>query len=72
METRHEAEVEEAPKLYSIVVTGSNAQMDPEPAAALEEYCEARDKDPNSWHNNPEKKRKALGGSGPAACRVAG
>ena len=64
METKHEAEVEEAPKLYAIVVTGSNGQMDPEFAAALEEYGEARDKDPNSWHNNPEKKRKALDGLG--------
>ncbi len=59
METKRKPDVEEAPKLYAIVVGGSNGQIDPEFAAALQEYCDARDKDANSWDNNPEKKEEA-------------
>ena len=38
--------------------------MDPQLAAALQESRERFAKDPDSWHNNPEKKRKALEGLG--------
>jgi len=60
METKHKPDVEEAPKLYAIVVGGSNGQMDPEFAAALQEYCDARDNDANGWDKNPEDKEEAL------------
>ncbi len=59
MGTKHKTGVEEAPKLYAIVVGGSNGQIDPEFAAALQEYCDARDKDANGWDYNPEKKEEA-------------
>ncbi len=56
METKHKPDVEEAPKLYAIVVGGSNGQMAPEFAAALQEYCDARDNDANGWEKRAEKK----------------
>lgn len=56
METKHKPDVEEAPKLYAIVVGGSNGQMDLEFAAALQEYCDARDNDANGWEKRAEKK----------------
>ena len=38
--------------------------MDEQLAAALQEYREAFARDPERWHNNPEKKRRALEGLG--------
>ena len=34
--------------------------MYPEFAAALQEYCDARDNDANGWDKDPEKKEEAL------------
>ena len=64
MRTKHEPDptTEEAPKPYVILVTGRNGEVDPQLAESLEEYYKARDRDPNSWRNNPEKKRQALEG----------
>ena len=64
MKTEHKLDqtTEEAPKHYTILVTGSNGEMDPQLAESLEEYYKARDRDPNSRRNNPEKKRRALEG----------
>ena len=66
MRTKHEPDptTEEAPKPYVILVTGRNGEVDPQLAESLEEYYKARDRDPNSWRNNPEKKREALEGWG--------
>ena len=62
MKTKHEPDPapENAPKLCAILVTGRNGEVDPQLAESLEEYYKARDRDPNSWRNNPEKKRQAL------------
>ena len=38
--------------------------MDEQLAAAMEEVYKADDNNPNSWHNNPAKKREALEGLG--------
>ena len=55
----------EAPdKIYAIRVTTMDGPKDPQLAASLEEYREARRRDPNSWDNNPEKHREALEGLG--------
>ena len=62
MKTKHEPDrtTEETPKPRAILVTVRNGDMDPQLAESLEEYYKARDRDPNSWRNNPEKKRQAL------------
>ena len=58
-------ELPEAPeRLYVIRVKGPVVPSDPDLAAAMEEVYEAADRDPNRWHNNPEKKREALEGLG--------
>ena len=49
-------------RLYVIRVKGPVVPSDPELAAAMEEVHEAAMRDPNRWHNNPEKKREALEG----------
>ncbi|MDE0171003.1 MAG: hypothetical protein OXS29_16100 [bacterium] len=66
MDNRRDAGVPdgETGKLYSIIVTPGDGQMDEGLAAAMEEFYQASAKDPNRWHNNPEKKRKALEGLG--------
>ncbi len=51
-------------ELYCIIVTAGDGQMDEQLAASLEEVYKASAGDPNRWHNNPEKKRKALEGLG--------
>ena len=50
--------------MHSFVVAPSGREMDPQLAAALRESAEAFAKDPDRWHNNPEKKREALEGLG--------
>lgn len=50
--------------MYCIIVTAGDGQMDEQLAASLEEVYQASARDPNRWHNNPEKKRKALEGLG--------
>ena len=58
-------ELPEAPeRLYVIRVRGPVVPSDPDLAAAMEEVHEAVMRDPNRWHNNPEKKREALEGLG--------
>ena len=54
----------ETKELCSFVVAPSEREMDPQLAAALRESAEAFAKDPDRWHNNPEKKRKAIDGLG--------
>ena len=54
----------ETSELYCIIVTPGSGQMDEGLAAAMEEVYKASARDPNRWHNNPEKKRKALEGLG--------
>ena len=49
-------------RLYVIRVKGPVVPSDPDLAAAMEEVYEAADRDPNRWHNNPEKKRAAMEG----------
>lgn len=66
MDNRHDAGVPdgEAGELYCIVVTAGDGEMDEGLAAAMEEVYKASARDPNRWHNNPGKKRKALEGLG--------
>ena len=45
-------------------VTRGSGPDDEQLAAAMEEVYEASSKDPNRWHNNPEKQREALEGLG--------
>ena len=49
-------------RLYVIRVEGRAEPSDPALAAALEEVYKEADRDPNRWHNNPEKQREALEG----------
>ena len=46
------------------MVTPGPGQMDEQLAAAMEEVYKASAKDPERWHNNPDKKREALEGLG--------
>ncbi len=56
-------ELPEVPeRLYVMRVKGPVVLSDPDLAAALEEVHKAAMRDPNRWHNNPEKKREALEG----------
>lgn len=56
-------ELPEVPeRLYVMRVKGPVVPSDPDLAAAMEEVYKAADRDPNRWHNNPEKKREALEG----------
>ena len=66
MNARPEADVPDGATgdLYCIIVTPGDGQMDEQLAAAMEEVYQASARDPNRWHNNPEKKRKALEGLG--------
>ena len=50
--------------LYCIRAAPSDEPMDEQLAEALRESREAFAKDPERWHNNPQKKRKALEGLG--------
>lgn len=60
---RKPVELPEPPaRIYVIRVEGPATPSDPALAAAMEEVYEAADRDPNRWHNNPEKKRAALEG----------
>ena len=56
--------LEEAPKLYAIVVTDTNGEMDPDLAAAMEEVHQASLSNPDNFYNNPQKHREALEGFG--------
>ena len=56
--------LEEAPKLYAIVVTGTNGEMDTHLAAAMEEVHQASLSNPYNFYNNPQKHREALEGLG--------
>ena len=49
-------------RVYAIRITGPANPSDPELAAALQEVYEAADRDPNRFHNNPEKAREASEG----------
>ena len=51
-------------ELYCIIVTPGDGPMDEQLAAMLREYRQAFARDPELWHNNPEKKREALEGLG--------
>ena len=51
-------------ELYVIHITSVGRPSDPELAAALDAAWEADAKNPDAWHNNPEKKRKGLEGLG--------
>lgn len=66
MDTKQAREVPlgEAPKLYAVVVTGTNREMDPQLAAAMEEVHEASLRNPDNFYNNPQKHREALEGLG--------
>ena len=66
METKklREPALEEAPKLYAIVVGGPNGEMDPHLAAAMEEVHQASLSNPDNFYNNPRKHREALEGLG--------
>ena len=66
MDTRNESDglPPEPDKVYAIHVTRGNGPADPELAAALEEVYQASLRNPNSFHNNPEKHREALEGLG--------
>ena len=66
MDTRQAREpaLDEAPKLYAIVVTGTNGEMDPHLAAAMEEVHQASLSNPDNFYNNPQKHREALEGLG--------
>ena len=62
-QVRKPVELPEPPeKLYVIRVEGPPNPSDPALAAALAEVYEEADRDPNRWHNNPEKQREALEG----------
>ena len=64
MDAQPEADVPDGATgdLYCIIVTPGDGQMDEQLATAMEEVYKASARDPNRWHNNPEKKRKALEG----------
>ncbi len=66
MDTRQAREpaLEEVPKLYAIVVTGTNGEMDPHLAAAMEEVHQASLSNPDNFYNKPQKHREALEGLG--------
>ena len=66
MDTKEAREpaLEEAPKLYTIVVTGTNGEMDPGLAAAMEDVHEASLSNPDNFYNDPQKRREALEGLG--------
>ena len=66
METHQapETALEEAPKLYAIVVAGTNPELEPDLAAAMEEIHQASLRNPDNFYNNPEKHREALEGMG--------
>ena len=66
METKQvrEPAIEEAPKLYAIVAAGTNGDMDPVLAAAMEEVHQASLSNPDNFYNNPQKHREALEGLG--------
>ena len=49
-------------RVYAIHITSPANPSDPELAAALQEVYEAADRDPNRFHNNPEKAREAREG----------
>lgn len=49
-------------RVYAIRITSPANPSDPELAAALQEVYEAADRDPNRFHNNPEKAREAREG----------
>ena len=51
-------------ELYVMHITFEGEPMDEQLAAALREVNEVSAKDPERWHNNPAKKRKALEGLG--------
>jgi hypothetical protein len=55
---------EEEPRLYAIFVTGTNGEMDPDLAAAMEEVHQASLRNPDNFYNNPQKHREALEGLG--------
>ena len=56
--------LEEVPRLYAIVVSGTNREMDPDLAAAMEEVHQASFSNPDNFYNNPQKHREALEGLG--------
>ena len=66
METKQAREpaLEEAPKPYAIVVAGTNGDMDPDLAAAMEEVHRASLSNPDNFYNNPQKHQEALEGLG--------
>ena len=66
MDTRgaREPALEEASKLYAIVVSGTYGEMDPDLAAAMEEVYQASLSNPDNFYNNPRKHREALEGLG--------
>lgn len=66
METKRAREpvLKEAPKLYAIVVAGTNGEMEPDLAAAMEEVHQASLGNPDNFYNNPQKHREALEGLG--------
>ena len=49
-------------RLYAMHIKGPANPSDPMLAAALQEVYEAADRDPNRFHNNPEKAREAREG----------
>ena len=58
-----EVELPEPPeRLYVIRVKGPANPSDPALAAALQEVYDEADRDPNRFHNNPEKAREAREG----------
>ncbi|MDE0376173.1 MAG: hypothetical protein OXK16_09450 [bacterium] len=66
MENKQASEpaLEEAPKLYAIFVAGPNPDMDPDPAAAMEEIHQASLSNSDNFYNNPQKHQEALEGLG--------
>jgi hypothetical protein len=66
METKqsHDPALEDAPKSYAIVVAGTNGEMDPDLAAAMEEVHQAYLGNPDNFYNNPGRHREALEGLG--------
>ncbi|MCY3539345.1 MAG: hypothetical protein OXH10_05805 [bacterium] len=51
-------------KVYALRILPGNGPIDPELAASLEKVFENADKDPDSFRNNPAKKKAALEGLG--------
>ncbi len=66
METKQAGDsvIKEAPKLYAIVVGGTNGEMDPDLAAAMEEIYQASLSNPDNFYNNPQRHQEALEGLG--------